>query len=82
MRCVHFLYDPSLVVLTVWVETTPGVYQASGYGDLAANKSIWFVLHLGCFSVSFISVPPTGFGSLLHAITLTPLLSSHGSMVA
>jgi len=23
-------------------ETTPGVYQASGYGDLAANKSIWF----------------------------------------
>ncbi|KAI0036241.1 serine carboxypeptidase [Vararia minispora EC-137] len=23
-------------------ETTPGVYQASGYGDIAANKSIWF----------------------------------------
>ncbi|KAN0107693.1 alpha/beta-hydrolase [Russula decolorans] len=23
-------------------ETTPGVYQASGYGDLATNKSIWF----------------------------------------
>ncbi|KAF8500349.1 serine carboxypeptidase [Russula emetica] len=23
-------------------ETTPGVYQASGYGDLSANKSIWF----------------------------------------
>ncbi|KAF8073380.1 serine carboxypeptidase [Lyophyllum atratum] len=23
-------------------ETTPGVYQASGYGDLTATKSIWF----------------------------------------
>ena len=56
MRCVHFPYDPSLVVLIVWAETTPGVYQASGYGDLAANKSIWFVLHLGCFSISFINV--------------------------
>ncbi|KAH8102251.1 alpha/beta-hydrolase [Cristinia sonorae] len=23
-------------------ETTPGVYQASGYGDLSANESMWF----------------------------------------
>ncbi|KAI0768574.1 alpha/beta-hydrolase [Trametes elegans] len=23
-------------------ETTPGVYQASGYGDLTANQSLWF----------------------------------------
>ncbi|EIM82008.1 serine carboxypeptidase [Stereum hirsutum FP-91666 SS1] len=23
-------------------ETTPGVYQASGYGDISANESIWF----------------------------------------
>ncbi|TFK75532.1 alpha/beta-hydrolase [Pluteus cervinus] len=23
-------------------ETTPGVYQASGYGDIASSKSIWF----------------------------------------
>ncbi|KAI0945689.1 hypothetical protein AcW1_001851 [Taiwanofungus camphoratus] len=23
-------------------ETTPGVYQASGYGDIASNESIWF----------------------------------------
>ncbi|RDX39751.1 alpha/beta-hydrolase [Lentinus brumalis] len=23
-------------------ETTPGVYQASGYGDLTSNESIWF----------------------------------------
>ena len=22
-------------------ETTPGVYQASGYGDLSANESLW-----------------------------------------
>ena len=22
-------------------ETTPGVYQASGYGDLSANQSLW-----------------------------------------
>ena len=26
-------------------ETTPGVFQASGYGDLTANESIWYVLH-------------------------------------
>lgn len=24
-------------------ETTPGVYQASGYGDISQNKSIWYV---------------------------------------
>lgn len=23
-------------------ETTPGVYQASGYGDLTANESLWY----------------------------------------
>ncbi|KAH8080720.1 serine carboxypeptidase [Cristinia sonorae] len=23
-------------------ETTPGVYQASGYGDISANESVWF----------------------------------------
>ncbi|KAG6805210.1 hypothetical protein H0H93_005333, partial [Arthromyces matolae] len=23
-------------------ETTPGVYQASGYGDIASDKSLWF----------------------------------------
>ncbi|KAI0075950.1 serine carboxypeptidase [Panus rudis PR-1116 ss-1] len=23
-------------------ETTPGVYQASGYGDIASNQSLWF----------------------------------------
>ena len=40
----------SPVVLTVWAETTPDVYQASGYGDLASgDKSIWFVLYLAGF---------------------------------
>lgn len=24
-------------------ETTPGVYQASGYGDLTSSESIWYV---------------------------------------
>ena len=32
------------VMFTISAETTPHVYQASGYGDLAANKSIWCVL--------------------------------------
>jgi hypothetical protein len=32
---------------TLLAETTPGVYQASGYGDLAADKSIWYVNYLG-----------------------------------
>lgn len=27
-------------------ETTPGVYQASGYGDIAKNESIWSVVGL------------------------------------
>jgi hypothetical protein len=35
-----FIFTPS--------EESQGVYQASGYGDLSANKSIWFVLHLEC----------------------------------
>lgn len=30
-------------MLIVWAETTRGVYQASGYGDVNADKSIWFV---------------------------------------
>ena len=31
------------IVFTILAETTPHVYQASGYGDIAADKSIWFV---------------------------------------
>jgi hypothetical protein len=45
VRTFFFVVDPT-VVFIVSLETTPGVYQASGYGDLAANKSMWFVLHL------------------------------------
>ncbi len=30
-----------LVIVTCRTETTPGVYQASGYGDIASSKSIW-----------------------------------------
>jgi hypothetical protein len=47
---------PGPVILTVLAETTKGVYQASGYGDLASDKSIWLVLHLGRLFVSFLSV--------------------------
>ena len=32
------------VVFTIPAETTPNVYQASGYVDIAFNKSMWFVL--------------------------------------
>ena len=82
---IFFTTDlPGPVILTVLVETTKGVYQASGYGDLASDKSIWLVLHLGGLFVSFlyISVPPTGSGSLPHAKTLTPLPSLRGLMAA
>jgi hypothetical protein len=34
------------VKLIILIETTKGVYQASGYGDIASDKSIWSVLHL------------------------------------
>ncbi|KAN0107688.1 carboxypeptidase S1 [Russula decolorans] len=37
-----FVHDASPVIWTVWAETTRGVYQASGYGDVNADKSIWF----------------------------------------
>ena len=26
-------------------ETTPGVYQASGYGDLTSSESLWYAHH-------------------------------------
>jgi hypothetical protein len=44
-RCLVVCGEPT-IVFTVVEETTPGVYQASGYGDLTANESIWFVFHL------------------------------------
>ncbi len=39
-----FCFLRTRVIFTVMAETTPGVYQASGYGDLAPDKSVWFVL--------------------------------------
>ena len=44
-RCILFVGAVVTVVFMVSAETTPGVYQATGYGDLTANESIWFVLH-------------------------------------
>lgn len=76
----HFVCYASTFIFTP-SEESPSVYQASGYGDLSASKSIWFVLHLEC-SLCFIRDPLTGFGSSLHARTLTMLPSSRGSMVA
>lgn len=32
-------------------ETTPGVYQASGYGDLTSSESMWYVDRALCASV-------------------------------
>ena len=90
MRCGHFVYDLledlSPIVLTGLplglAETLEGVYQASGYGDLPLNKSIWFVLLRGFSLFFFTSVVPTGSGSLPHAITLTPHPSSRGFKAA
>jgi hypothetical protein len=42
-----FVYGASIIIFTVSAETTPHVHQASGYGDLASNKSIWFVFLFG-----------------------------------
>lgn len=49
----HFIYDPSIIIFTVSAETTEGVYQASGYGDLSEDKSIWFVFHFGASLCNF-----------------------------
>ena len=56
----HFVCYISPFIFTLSEETTPGVYQASGYGDIAANKSVWFVLHL-VYSSVYICDPPNRF---------------------
>lgn len=33
----------TVIFVDCFPETTPGVYQASGYGDLTATESIWCV---------------------------------------
>jgi hypothetical protein len=78
MWWVLLVYDPYPVILTVLKETTPGVYQASGYGDIASDKSIWFVIHL--IGSLFYLWSTTGSGSLPHAKILRTLPSSLGSM--
>ena len=35
------IYYSSIYLIILSAETTPGVYHASGYGDISANKSIW-----------------------------------------
>ena len=77
---ILFAVHPS-GIFTLLEETTSGVYQASGYGDIAANKSIWFVLTSGLPTI-FTCDPSTGFGFLPHAKTLTRHPSSRGSMAA
>jgi len=42
-RVILFIAHPQSCSQSV--ETTPHVYQASGYGDLASDKSIWFAFH-------------------------------------
>jgi len=69
-------------VFTISAETTPHVYQASGYGDIAADKSIWFVLRFDDPFSILMNIPLTGSGFLLHVRILKLLPSSHGSMVA
>lgn len=63
-------------------ETTPGVFQASGYGDLTSNESIWYIF-CHCFaSLRSLLINPIGSGSSRRARTRTPLLSPYGLMVA
>ena len=81
-RVLLFTNPPPPVIFTALAEKK-GVYQASGYGDVAPGKSVWFVLHLTLGSLRFfifICVPPTGSGSLPHVITPTRLPSLRGSM--
>ena len=77
----YFVHDASPVILTVWAETTRGVYQASGYGDVNADKSIWFVLKFGWFICFLICVLPPGSGSSPRAQILILPPSSRGSTV-
>lgn len=76
------LFNNPPVIFTALAEKKD-VYQASGYGDVAPGKSVWFVSNSG-FSLFylFICVLPTGSGSLPPVITPTRLPSLRGSMAA
>ena len=55
------VYGASTIVFTILAETTPHVYQASGYGDLSSTKSIWFVFHFGVSLCNFYHCPTNRF---------------------
>ncbi len=59
-------------------ETTPGVYQASGYGDLTSSESIWYDLFNIVGGCLFLIFQLSGFGFSLHARTLLQLRSLSG----
>lgn len=60
-------------------ETTEGVYQASGYGDLSTTESIWSVTW--CLLTYVIKgTSPLGSGFLKPGMTLITRLSRYGSM--
>ena len=42
-KCCYGPHEISVLISLDYyiLETTPGVYQASGYGDIASDKSIW-----------------------------------------
>ena len=64
-------------------ETTKGVYQASGYGDIDENNSIWSVYSDSLPEMNHVLMICThaGFGSSKRATTLMTHLYPCGSMV-
>jgi hypothetical protein len=73
------LVGTMMATFTIPLETTPHVYQASGYVDIDKNKSIWFVSRFDSASTStfrfriFITnIPSTGSGFSPRATILTP----------
>lgn len=60
-------------------ETTKGVYQASGYGDLTSNESIWYGI-FDYFTTRSQADINIGSGSSKLVRTQTPPRSHYGSM--
>lgn len=58
-------------------ETTAGVYQASGYGDLTATQSIWYV---GPLNTKLMTEHALGSGSSKHVSTQLRRHWYYGSM--
>jgi hypothetical protein len=74
----HYIYE-----MIFFLETTPGVYQASGYGDLTETESIWYSYFtlLRYLSISYRRRSPSGFGFLPHEKILKLPHLHYGSMV-